>query len=90
MNYLEQAVRLAVQLDAPVNLIWTREEDMTQDNYRNASLARMRAGLDASGLPVFWEEDYTEKREPADAVFIQYAIDDRRARVVSGTDPIPF
>ncbi|MFZ5913059.1 MAG: molybdopterin cofactor-binding domain-containing protein [Pseudomonadota bacterium] len=90
LNYLEQAVRLAVQLDAPVNLIWTREEDMTQDNYRNASLARMRAGLDASGLPVFWEEDYTEKREPADAVFIQYAIDDRRARVVSGTDPIPF
>lgn len=90
LNYLEQAVRLAVQTDAPVNLIWTREEDMTQDNYRNASLARMRAGLDAAGLPVFWEEDYTEKRDPKDAVYIQYAIAGRRARVVSGTDPIPF
>ena len=90
LNYLEQAVRLAVQGDAPVNLIWSREEDMTQDNYRNASVANMRAGLDAAGLPVFWEEDYTEKRDPEDAVFIQYAIADRRARVVSGTDPIPF
>ena len=50
----------------------------------------MRAGLDATGRPVGWQQDYTEKRDPEDATWIPYAIADRRARVVSGTDPIPF
>ncbi len=90
LNYLDQAVLLARQVDYPVNVIWSREEDLTQDNYRNASVANMRAGLDANGRPVSWQQDYTEKRDPEDATWIPYAITDRRARVVSGTDPIPF
>lgn len=90
LNYMDQAILLAMQLDFPVNVIWSREEDMTQDYYRNASVAKMRAGLDANGNPVGWQQDYTEKREPEDATWIPYAIADRRARVVSGTDPIPF
>lgn len=90
LNYLEQAVLLAKQVDHPVNLIWSREEDLTQDNYRNASVANMRAGLDEAGRPVSWQQDYTEKRDPEDATWIPYAITDRRVRVVSGTDPIPF
>ena len=90
MDYLDKAVLLAKQVDYPVNLIWSREEDMTQDSYRNASVARMRGGLDAAGRPVSWQQDYTERRDPEDATWIPYAIADRRARVVSGTDPIPF
>lgn len=90
LNYLDQAVLLAKQVDYPVNLIWSREEDLTQDYYRNASVANMRGGLDANGRPVSWQQDYTEKRDPEDATWIPYAIADRRARVVSGTDPIPF
>ncbi len=90
LNYLDQAVLLARQVEYPVNVIWSREEDMTQDNYRNASVSNMRAGLDGSGRPVSWQQDYTEKRDPEDATWIPYAIADRRARVVSGTDPIPF
>ncbi len=90
LNYMDQAILLAKQVDFPVNVIWSREEDMTQDYYRNASVANMRAGLDAAGRPVSWQQDYTEKRDPEDATWIPYAIADRRARVVSGTDPIPF
>ena len=90
LNYLDQAVLLARQVDYPVNVIWSREEDMTQDYYRNASVSNMRAGLNAAGRPVSWQQDYTEKRDPEDATWIPYAIADRRARVVSGTDPIPF
>ena len=90
LNYLDQAVLLAKQVDFPVNLIWSREEDLAQDNYRNASVAKMRAGLDANGRPVSWQQDYTEKRDPEDATWIPYAIADRRVRSVSGTDPIPF
>ena len=36
----------------PVKVTWTREEDMTHDVYRPVALARFRAVLDGSGLPV--------------------------------------
>jgi isoquinoline 1-oxidoreductase subunit beta len=90
LNYLERAIQVAKQLDLPVNLIWSREEDMTQDNYRNASLARMRGGLDASGRTVAWLQEFTEKHDPKDANHIPYGIEHRAARYATGTDPIPF
>jgi isoquinoline 1-oxidoreductase beta subunit len=89
-DYLEQAIAIARQVDAPVNLIWSREEDMTRDHYRNASVARMTAGLDAAGRPIAWRHDYTEKHDPEDATWIPYGIADREARYAEGTDPIPF
>ncbi len=90
LNYLDQAIAIARKVDAPVNLIWSREQDMTQDNYRNASIARMRAGLDAQRRPVAWLHEFTEKHDPEDATWIPYGIADREARYVNGTDPIPF
>lgn len=90
LNYLDQAIAIAKQVDAPVNLIWSREEDMTQDNYRNASVSRMKAALDANGRPVAWLQEFTEKHDPKDANWIAYGIADREARFANGTDPIPF
>jgi isoquinoline 1-oxidoreductase beta subunit len=90
LNYLEQAIAAAKQLDRPVNLIWSREEDMTQDNYRNASVSRMKAGLDDAGRPIAWLQEFTEKHDPKDANHIAYGIENRAARFASGTDPIPF
>jgi isoquinoline 1-oxidoreductase beta subunit len=48
-EYVEQAVRIAKTVKQPVKLIWSREEDMRQDFYRPASMARLRASLDSSG-----------------------------------------
>jgi isoquinoline 1-oxidoreductase beta subunit len=36
--------------EAPVQLVWTREEDVTHDYYRRATLTRFRAGLGPDGL----------------------------------------
>ena len=35
----------------PVKLLWSREEDMTHDFYRPATLARLTALLAADGRP---------------------------------------
>ena len=52
---VRQAVTVAKALGGrPVQLIWSREEDMRHDFYRPMAALRFRAGLDASGLPTVW------------------------------------
>jgi isoquinoline 1-oxidoreductase beta subunit len=51
LDYMAQAVELSKAIGKPVKLVWTREDDMTHDFYRPASLTEMSAGLDASGKP---------------------------------------
>ena len=48
-DYAALAVLVAEQVDAPVQLVWTREEDMTHDFYRPASRMTFRAGLEDDG-----------------------------------------
>jgi len=49
-----RAVQIAQQVDGPVQVIWTREEDIQQDMYRPYYYDRMSAGLDAQGKAVAW------------------------------------
>jgi isoquinoline 1-oxidoreductase beta subunit len=53
-DYTRQAVLIAKAVGKPVNLLWTREEDIQHDFYRPVSLAKFTAGLDASGVPIAW------------------------------------
>lgn len=53
VDYAAYAVRVAMDCaGAPVQLAWSREEDMTHDFYRPMQVARVRAALDASGEPM--------------------------------------
>ena len=53
IDFVGQAVRVAMDMDgAPVQLLWSREEDTTHDFYRPAGAAFCQAGLDATGKPV--------------------------------------
>ncbi|MES2129513.1 MAG: xanthine dehydrogenase family protein molybdopterin-binding subunit [Pseudomonadota bacterium] len=50
VDLVEQAVAVAMQCaGVPVQLVWSREDDMRHDVYRPAALARFNAGLDAAG-----------------------------------------
>jgi isoquinoline 1-oxidoreductase beta subunit len=53
-EYVTQAVRIAKQVEGPVKVVWTREEDVQHDVYRPYYCDRMTAGLDARGKPVAW------------------------------------
>ena len=54
-EFVRQAVLIAKEVDAPVKLVWTREEDIKHDYYRPYGMARLVAGLDADGMPVAWK-----------------------------------
>lgn len=48
------AVKVAQQVDGPVKVMWSREEDIQHDMYRPCYFDRLSAGLDANGKPVAW------------------------------------
>ena len=52
---VRQAVEIAKTLGGrPVNLLWTREEDMNNDYYNPSPMAKFQAGLGPDGMPVAW------------------------------------
>jgi len=53
-----RAVEIAKQVDGPVKVIWTREEDIQHDMYRPYFFDRLSAGLDANGMPVAWHHRF--------------------------------
>ena len=53
-----RAVEIAKQVDGPVKVVWTREEDVQHDMYRPYWFDRMSAGLDEKGVPVAWNHRF--------------------------------
>jgi isoquinoline 1-oxidoreductase subunit beta len=53
-----RAVQIARQVDGPVKVVWTREEDIQHDMYRPYFFDRLSAGLDAKGMPVAWSHRF--------------------------------
>ena len=56
MDFVIQAILISQAAAAPVKLIWTREEDIQHDTYRPVSATRIKAGLDADGKLVAWQQ----------------------------------
>ncbi|MEL7284099.1 MAG: molybdopterin cofactor-binding domain-containing protein [Pseudomonadota bacterium] len=76
-DYPLMAVAIAEELDHPVKMIWSREQDTQQDWYRPASVSRFKAGLDEAGMPVSWDNLFTQKHDPPEASHIPYKIDNQ-------------
>ncbi|MES1148974.1 MAG: molybdopterin cofactor-binding domain-containing protein, partial [Bradyrhizobium guangdongense] len=53
-----RAVQIAKQVDGPVKVIWTREEDIQHDMYRPYWVDRIEAGLDKDGKPIAWSNRF--------------------------------
>lgn len=53
-DFVHDAVELSQRLGRPVQVIWTRADDLQHDYYRPMTLHRLRGGLDADGEPVAW------------------------------------
>lgn len=90
LNYVDRAIELARATDKPVNMMFTREEDFTQDYYRNPSAALMKMGLDAQGAPIAWVHQYAERHDPKESTKIAYAIPAQRTSFVTGLNAAPW
>jgi isoquinoline 1-oxidoreductase beta subunit len=53
-----RAVQIAMQVEGPVKVVWTREEDIQHDMYRPYFFDRLSAGLDEKGTPVAWNHRF--------------------------------
>jgi len=54
LDFIQEALETSKAVGAPVKVIWSREDDIRNAQYRPANHHRMRAGLDANGQPVAW------------------------------------
>jgi isoquinoline 1-oxidoreductase beta subunit len=51
LDFIVQAAQISKAVAKPVKLVWSREDDMTHDFYRPASINTLAAAIDKSGKP---------------------------------------
>jgi isoquinoline 1-oxidoreductase subunit beta len=55
---ITRAVQIAMQVEGPVKVVWTREEDIQHDMYRPCFFDRISASLDDKGMPIAWNHRF--------------------------------
>ncbi len=53
-DFPAEAAQIAKVVGKPVQLVWSREDDMTHDFYRPATCHRLQGAVDAGGRPAAW------------------------------------
>src|SRR6059036_3130185 len=56
LDFLREALETSKAAGAPVKVVWSREDDMRNAQYRPACRHALRAGLDAAGQPAAWTQ----------------------------------
>jgi isoquinoline 1-oxidoreductase subunit beta len=89
-DVIKQAILIAKEVDYPVKLIWSREEDTQHDFYREATLSRLKAGLNASGIPIAYAHQFIFKHHPPEAADIPYAVPNQLIQYSSPPSHVPW
>ena len=54
-SHIIEAAEIAKATGKPIQLVWTREDDVQQGPFRPASLMRIKAGVDTDGNLIAWD-----------------------------------
>jgi len=87
-DYAVEAAQVAQRLDRPVQVVWSREDDMRHDFYRPASYHRLRGALDAEGWPAAF--DHTFVSPSLAARRSKEAVETGRDRGIEGQAVFPY
>jgi isoquinoline 1-oxidoreductase beta subunit len=104
-DYPAEVAQIAKVVGKPVQLVWSREDDMTHDFYRPMACHQMRGAVDASGKPLAWshglastaigawwnppENPKIEESEIGGAEQMPYAIPNVRLEYNNVPSPVP-
>jgi isoquinoline 1-oxidoreductase beta subunit len=95
-DYVVEAVQVAramkqAGIDAPVKVIWSREDDMRGGYYRPAHVHRLAVGVDAKGMPATWQHTIVGqsilKGTAFEKVMVKNGID---GTIVEGVTDTPY
>jgi isoquinoline 1-oxidoreductase beta subunit len=105
-DWVAEATQISQRMRAPIQVVWTREDDFLHDFYRPASMHRLRAGFDAEGRAVAWshrmvstssesywpspKDSHPERSEVAGAGDAPYAIPNFRLEYTPAASRIPI
>ncbi len=88
-DFVEEAVQIAKATGRPVQLLWTRDDDMRHDHYRPASYTQVRAVLHERGTPIAWFQRTVGPTLALAGVDIPYAIPNIRVESAEVDPGVP-
>jgi isoquinoline 1-oxidoreductase beta subunit len=104
-DYVPEAVELSKAIGKPVQIVWSRQDDMENDRFQPASINELAAGLDADGNLVAWSqqmtsfhltmfgpyepEKHTYEEDPWGAYDCPYEVPALRALYAPARSPVP-
>lgn len=89
-DFALQAVQIARQVKRPVQLVWSREEDMQHGFYHPATMHRLRAGLDVQGRIIRWDHRFAGVSYGKGAEALPYRVDGQRLESTKINTGIPL
>jgi len=84
-----QAVEIARAVGAPVQVLWTREDDLQHDRYRPASAVWIRGGIDADGHLTAWSQRVAGPKLALEGIDVPYGIDAVRIEAIEDDPGVP-
>ena len=88
-DFVRDAVELSRRLGTPVQVVWTRSDDLQHDWYRPAHAAQLTAALDKAGLPLALALRIAGPELALEGVDVPYAIANLREEHVEVDSPVP-
>jgi isoquinoline 1-oxidoreductase beta subunit len=89
-DFVVEAAHVAKNLDRPVKLVWTRDDDIRGGYYRPMAIHRLEGAVDSEGKPVAWRQRIVSQSIVAGSPFAGMIRNGIDPTVVEGASDSPY